>query len=273
MVAAPLAGRTWRSVPASIVANFFGRGVVALLGLLCAPIYLHYLGTEGYGVVGIYLTLQNVLALLDMGMGPAVTRALAQGLASHAEPVRLRSLLRTLEAFYFAVGMVAACALFLAAPFIAAHWVKPQQLSVEEVATSVRLMAAGIACSWITPLYSGALGGLHAQVELNIVVGIGAVLRWGGAALVLMFGWPTSVAFFAWQIVAGASQSIALFLLVWRTMPVGGRARFDPGTLEKIWRFAAGVTTFLQAAPSRPHYPAWHRLTTSSASRSRPRAP
>ena len=157
-----------------------------------------------------------------------------------AQRSRLRTLLRTVESVYATVGVLAGVVLFALAPVIVTHWVKPVQMPVGEIERAVRLMGIAIACTWMTPLYSGTLNGLHAQVELNMLLAAGALLRWGGGALVLLSGWSSAGDFFAWQIVAGLVQSIGLFVLAWRMMP-GSGADFRWEALREIWRFAAGV--------------------------------
>jgi len=50
-------------------ANLFGAAWSAAVGVLCVPVYLKLLGAEGYGLVGLFVTLQSVFVVLDLGIG------------------------------------------------------------------------------------------------------------------------------------------------------------------------------------------------------------
>ena len=42
--------------------------VVALIGVLVVPIYLHLMGADAYGLVGFYVVLQSWMLLFDLGL-------------------------------------------------------------------------------------------------------------------------------------------------------------------------------------------------------------
>ena len=47
-------------VKRNIVANLAGSTWTALVGLIFIPLYIHLIGIEGYGLVGIFATLQAI---------------------------------------------------------------------------------------------------------------------------------------------------------------------------------------------------------------------
>jgi len=47
------------------------------MGVAFVPLYIKYLGVEAYGLIGIFAILQSMLALLDMGMKPTLSRELS----------------------------------------------------------------------------------------------------------------------------------------------------------------------------------------------------
>ena len=58
------------SAPSLAPTLLFGFGahlVIAAIGILVVPIYLHLLGAEGYGLFGFYVVLQSWMLLFDMG--------------------------------------------------------------------------------------------------------------------------------------------------------------------------------------------------------------
>jgi hypothetical protein len=63
------------SLKKNVIANYFGIGWQALMGVAFVPLYIKYLGMEAYGLIGIFAILQAWLVLLDMGMKwPALPR-------------------------------------------------------------------------------------------------------------------------------------------------------------------------------------------------------
>ncbi len=65
------------AVKKNIAANVAGSAWSAIAGLIFAPIYIHYLGVEAYGVIGVFISLQAVLSILDMGLATTLNREMA----------------------------------------------------------------------------------------------------------------------------------------------------------------------------------------------------
>ena len=62
----------------NVIANYLGQGYIAAVGILIVPFYLEQLGTEGYGLVGIFTMLQAWLQLLDIGISTTLAREAAK---------------------------------------------------------------------------------------------------------------------------------------------------------------------------------------------------
>ena len=58
----------------NLLASFAARVWVAAISLAFVPIYLHAMGVEAYGLVGLYVALQSLLTLLELGLGTALNR-------------------------------------------------------------------------------------------------------------------------------------------------------------------------------------------------------
>ena len=229
-------------VAANMISNWGGSIVVALLALAFIPLYIRYLGIGGYGLVGFFITLQSVFALLDLGLSMSLTRELA-AMSGSAETSRdARDLVRTLEIIYWLLAVIVGVVVTAGAPFIAQHWIKSAALAPEVVQRSVMLMGIAVALQMPTALYTGGLTGLQRQVLLNSIVVIGTLVRSAGAVLVLAFVSATVPAYFIWNIAVIGIQTAAIGLCLWRLLPEGhGRATFRPDLLRRVYRFAAGM--------------------------------
>jgi O-antigen/teichoic acid export membrane protein len=110
------------------------------------------------------------------------------------------------------------------------------------VQDAVRIMVVLVVVQWPMSLYQGGLMGLQRQTVTNAVSILSSTLRYGGAALVLLFLSPTITAFFEWQVVVAVVQALVIMVLLWHFMPVSGqRTRFRPQMIRSIGGFATGL--------------------------------
>lgn len=66
-----------RRLVAGIAWNLLGRGLPLVLALLLTPVLVRQLGIERWGLFTLALALIGVLGMLDLGIGPALTRTLS----------------------------------------------------------------------------------------------------------------------------------------------------------------------------------------------------
>ena len=227
----------------NIVANIAANGWAVLISLAFVPVYIHFLGIEAYGLIGIFLALVAILSLLDLGLGTTLNRELARRSVQPAAAQESRDLLRTLEIVYWIVGAAAGLLIAAIAPFIAADWVNARQLPRESIERAFVIMGLAIACQWPLTLYNGGIAGLQHQVALNAMAATATTVRNVGAAAVLWLVSNTIEAFFLWNVAVSVAHTLASRILLWRFLPKGERtARFQPRLLQEVWRFAAGMT-------------------------------
>lgn len=218
------------------------RAFAALLGLLALPLYLAFLGVESYGVVGLFASLQVLVAFMDFGLGTTLTRVLAGAGRDRALLAQGRDTALTFEAAYLGLAVATGLVLVLAAPWVASHWVNLDRLSTDEVAGALRLAAVSLACAWPANLYGAGLAGLHRQVPLALATGGFAVLR-VSLTVALLWHRPTLESFFWAQLAASALQSAVMRLQFWNALSLPGhRAAFRWSTLRASRRFAGGMT-------------------------------
>src|SRR5207248_10432694 len=91
-------------------------GGTAAVQLVVTPLLVWKLGTSAFALVGFYTTLVAVLAILDLGLTPHLTRVMARHLPSVDAPWRGATVLRTFEILFAGIGLVVAVAIVSAAP-------------------------------------------------------------------------------------------------------------------------------------------------------------
>jgi O-antigen/teichoic acid export membrane protein len=236
------------TIKKNIYANYLGQGWSALIGLAFIPIYIHYLGMEAYGLIGVFAVLHSGLALLDMGLAPSLNREMARFSAGAHSPQSIRDLLRTLETISVLLAFSITILVWVFAPWLAENWLKAEKLSPGVVADAVAVMGVVVVLRLWEGLYKGALQGLQRMVWLNTASAALATLRWMGAAAMLAFVSPSVEAFFLWQGGVSLLATGVFSLKLYKILPLSElNGRFRTQSLFVTWRFSGGLvaTTLL----------------------------
>lgn len=212
------------------------------MGLAFVPLYIHFLGMEAFGLIGVFTMLQTWLSLLDFGLTATLTREVAKPVEGSEAAERLWNVLRSVEVSVAAIAAITALALWAGSDWIASTWLQARQMPQTTVALACALMGAVAAMRFLENVYRGAVVGLQRQVVLNIAAGALAAVRGAGAGAVLAFLSPSIEAFFLWQAVVSVLSTAIFAAIVYRAMPVRtARPRFSLASLGSIGRFSAGT--------------------------------
>ncbi len=229
--------------------NVLGGAWAGVLVVLATPFYVSRLGLEGYGLVGLWLVMQVMMGLLDVGMGATVVKAFAGSRPDNEGHEFKRDLLRTLEVFYWGVALVLSVGLVLTSGWIGEHWLKSHALSSASVSDALRLMAIALGFQFPSSLYANGLAGLQEQGRMNALQILGNTLRYGGGVTVLLWR-PDVVWFFVMQSLVAAVQTLVTRREVWRMIyaiaaphPV---VRME--LIRRTWRYSAGMALSALAA-------------------------
>ncbi len=155
------------SLKKNITANYVSQIYIALIGIIMVPVFVDYMGAEAYGLVGFYATLQIWFLLLDMGLSPTMVRETARFNGGKSNALNLRRLLRALETIFIGIALLGSLTIIAVADKIAAQWLNVEQLSLNDVETSIRLMACIIGLRLVSGLYKGAINGFEQLVWLS----------------------------------------------------------------------------------------------------------
>lgn len=209
------------SVKRNIVSNYVGSGFAALLPLIALPWYVAALGPQLWGLIAFVTLMQGVLGLLDAGTSQALTREVALRMTG-GESARRRAaaLLSGFERLYWAFAVSVALLTVLSAAALASRWLNLTDLPESSARMAVYGAAAIFAAQFPGSVYRSALSGAQAQVALNVVIVIGALLRHGGGVVVVWL-WPSLLAYLGWQTAMALLETLLRALLAWRC--VGGR--------------------------------------------------
>jgi O-antigen/teichoic acid export membrane protein len=226
----------------NIVANYLGTAWTAIMSIAFVPMYVRYLGTEAYGVIGISAVIGTFLSFFDLGLSPMLSREMARYRGGIHAAKSIRSLLRVVELCSWPVGLLGMVALWFAAPWLASGWLRSESLSPDTIAHAMRIMAAVIGLRFVEGMYRGVLMGLQRQVTVNAISMSAATLRGAGSMAVLAWWSPTLDAFFWWQGVVAVLSLASFVACGYSALPCAPVSLgHGIGTLRLAWPFAKGI--------------------------------
>lgn len=226
----------------NVIWNLFGGVWAGVLIVLATPWYLSRLGLEGYGIVGLWLMMQVMMGLLDMGMGATLVKEFADVRPDCNGLDFKRDLLRTLESVYWVVALLLTLTLLLAARWIAGHWLKSTALPDANLGTAIQLMAIALGVQFPCALYLNGLAGLQEHGRMNALQIMGNSLRYGSGTAIL-FWRADLVWFFGVQALVATVQTLATRSAL-RGMISDAAARpplFRLEMFHRLWRFSTGM--------------------------------
>lgn len=233
----------------NVMWNLFGGAWVGVLIVISTPWYVSLLGLEGYGILGLWLMMQVMMGLLDIGMGATLVREFADSRQDRDALEFKRDLLRTLEIVYWVVAALLAMALVLSAGWISAYWLKSQTLPNASIINAIRLMAIALGLQFPYALYMNGLAGLQEHGRMNAIQIVGNSLRYGCGVAVL-FWHADLVWFFAVQSLVAAVQTFATRIVVLGMISEAAvrKPHFSIEMLQRLWRYSMGMALTTVAA-------------------------
>jgi O-antigen/teichoic acid export membrane protein len=224
-----------------------GTAVTFGVWFFLTPVILHGVGETSYGLWALIGSLAAYGALLDLGVGPAVTKYVAE---LHARDDRegVRTLVATAFWLYAALGLIAIAVAVIVAPLVPRVFnIPPGQQTTAEWLTIVSGIGVGVELPTSTTY--AVLRGLQEFTRINLVSSAGmltlaaaivAVLHAGGGLIGIVFA----------NIVLTLVVQIPMVLFIRRSLPeVSFRPRYvDRSKIRMIFSFSSAVFAIDAAA-------------------------
>ncbi|WP_027284251.1 oligosaccharide flippase family protein [Rubritepida flocculans] len=174
--------------------NALGRGLPLLLALLLTPVLIAQMGLERWGLFTLALALVGVFGIFDLGVGPALTRALSERMTH--EGGRDAEAGRLVGTALLALGLFAALGAGLLWSLL--PWLMERALNVPpalqaEALTAFRLLALAAPLVVVNAALWGVLAAHQRFRAANLVTIPVAAMYYIGPALVLL-AWQSLVA-------------------------------------------------------------------------------
>ncbi len=183
------------------------------------PIYLKLMGTESFGLIGFFLTLQAWLQLFDLGLSPTFSREMSLFKAGEITAANAWRRLRSLEWLLGLLVLTSTSMLILFRNLIATYWLNVKHLSINEVSLCIILMTITAGLRWLTGLYRSGLVGLERQVLINSAGVFFVTFKFVGILPLLTYWSVSPVIFFGYQTFIGISELAFFIQALYRELP------------------------------------------------------
>jgi O-antigen/teichoic acid export membrane protein len=228
----------------NVLANYASQLYATVLGIVMVPVYLRFLGSEAYGLVGFFSMLQAWFLLLDLGLTPTLARETARYVGGATTATAIRYLLRKLEQIFLVLGVVVAAALIGFADEIASGWLNVGKLPMHKVSQAVVFMALIIAMRWMAGLYRGIITGFERLVWFSLFNILSATARFVLVIPFLIYVSIDPVDFFKYQFVVALIELVVLPWYAYRLLATTKVTANDTSTanpLRQVLGFSLSV--------------------------------
>lgn len=181
----PLVNTFWNSI---------GVGISGSILFLVTPWYHSRLGVEGYGVITIWIMMQMMSSLFDMGISASLVRAFNSGSSDEPPHIYKLNFLRTFETIYWLGALLLGTITILASRYIVNHWLTFGYYSDADILKILRIMISSVTLQIPISLYMAGFSGLQDQKSQNIIQITVQLSRYGVGALILY--WSNDLVYF-----------------------------------------------------------------------------
>lgn len=232
-----------QSVKKNAIANYLGTFYALVVGIVCLPLYLKYLGAEAYGLVGFFTVMQAWLGILDLGFSPTLSRQAAYARSKANGFNTFADILKSFELLFAVLSVGIFAAMYVCSDIMAGNWFKANELSQGIIATAVILMGLIVAFRFQSTLYRSGIMGLEHQVWLNKVNVVFSSLKFVGALLFMAFVSADITHYFIYQTVIVVVEFLVIRIKLYSLLPEGLNLapRFVWPQVKQILPFSLGI--------------------------------
>lgn len=231
----------------SAALNVAGQAIPALVALFAVRQILLGLGVDRFGILAIAWAAIGYASLFDLGTSRALTRLLASRAASGGEDTS--ALTWTALALMSGLGTLMSLLVVAAAPALAGVFTRSNPAMLEEVTTTVRLMALIVPVAILTTGSRGILEAQHRFGLINAIMVPGTLATYLVPAVVLGFS-PKLPPVILGLIAVRVAVLVALLAVCFAKNPALANPRFDFHDVVPLLTFGgwASVTNFVGPA-------------------------
>jgi len=176
-----------RSLIQNVLWNFIGNGWLLVLAFFATPFIVHRLGVDFYGILTLVGITVGYFAFLELGLGNAMVKYIAQYLAQ-GEKDKIRKTFWSCILVYFFMGLLGTIVIVLSAPILVEKLFNIPEDSKEMALFALRFGAIGFLLTMLSGATSGVLRAIGRFDFLNRIGIVLATFQTGFTVLLLVIG-------------------------------------------------------------------------------------
>lgn len=212
--------------------------VIAPIPFVMTPLILHKVGVTGYGTWAVFLAINGLTSLADLGLVGTVSKFVAE---YHAKQdfSALTRLLSSGLALFLLLDLVIGTVFWLASPVLAARLFRGSTVASPELISLLRCFLVVIAANISTQLFASVTTGLQ-RLDLTNIISAGNVVLSAllGASLLLM-GWKLRGLVYGY--IGSGVLTITVYVMVVRMLLPQvslNPTRFDGSEVRKMFSYS-----------------------------------
>jgi len=240
--AASIARPAPRPLGHQIIRNIMFGGLrylfIVPIPFVMTPLILHKIGVAGYGTWAVFLAINGLTSLADLGLVGTLSKFVAEYHARRDFPALTR-LLNSGLGLFLLLDVVVSVLLWLAMPLLANKVFRGSTLPSAELIALLRLFLVVIAANILTQLFASVTTGLQRLDLTNVISAANPLLSAVFGALLLLRG--LGLRGLVYGYIAAGILTVAAYLAVVRTLLpriVLNPLRFDTTEARKMFGFS-----------------------------------
>lgn len=236
-----------RSMAAGVAWNAAGRGLPLLLALVLTPVLVGQLGTERWGLFTLALAMVGVFGVFDLGVGQALTRALAERIGAGRPAAESAEVAGAALLLLLGVSLAAAAALWWFVPAVVERVLLVPPSLREQAIGGLRVLTAAAPLVVVNAALWGVLAAHGRFRAANLVTIPVSIFYYLGPVLVLLV-WDSLTAVMLALVACRLANTLSYLWLALPLLPGFGRRlpRLAPALpLVRMggWMSVSGVMT------------------------------
>lgn len=231
---------TKRKIVRNTIANSLLKISKYVINFLLFPFIVYYVGAEDYGIYLLVGAFVGYFGLLDLGVGSALIKYVAQYNAKEDKET-VNEMVNSTFIFYLSVGIIIAFSIFLIGTFyVDVFNIDPDQ--IEKARLIAYITAIGALTSWPMRSFGTVLQGLQ-RYDYNAVIQFVVALINAGVTVILLLSGYGIIELILAGIIVGSLGQIITVVMVQKLLPYLEVRRKYMGfkTMKKIFKFSSVV--------------------------------
>jgi len=235
------------SVTKSVLWNFTGQGCILLISFFATPFILHKLDVNLYGIYMLVGAAMGYLGFLQLGLGPASVKYIAEYLAKKQE-LKIRSAFWSCIIIYVILGFCAVLTVFCSANFVIVRFFKISPFFSATAVLALKLGALEFLVTMISAVVSGIMRSLNRFDILNRIDVSLYALQIGLSVIVLLAGFSLP-ALIAVNICVKGIGIFVYWSFACRYLPFLRKPYWETNSLRELLKFGGFITVSQVLSP------------------------